>query len=194
MRAAVIRAPGSIEVQDVATPAPAAGEARVRVAFCGVCGSDLHRFRGDLPLVSVTPGHEISGVVESVGSGVTTISPGDRVCVEPIAPCGSCRYCSTGHHQLCSHARYLAGNANGGFAAFVILPATMLHRLPETITLDQAALMEPLAVAVHAVRQGEVGPGSSVCVLGAGTIGLLALQAARANGAGRVFITAKHAH
>jgi 2-desacetyl-2-hydroxyethyl bacteriochlorophyllide A dehydrogenase len=194
MRAAVFRAPGSIEVQDVATPAPAAGEARVRVAFCGVCGSDLHRFRGDLPLITVTPGHEISGVVDSVGPGVTTLSVGDRVCIEPIVPCGTCRYCSTGHHQLCTDSHVLAGDVDGGFAEYVVLPATMLHRLPGTIPLEQAALMEPLAVSVHAVRQGSIGPGSTVCVLGAGTIGLLALQAARANGAGKVLITAKRAH
>jgi threonine dehydrogenase-like Zn-dependent dehydrogenase len=166
----------------------------VRVAFCGVCGSDLHRFRGDLPLISVTPGHEISGVVDSVAPGVTSIAAGDRVCVEPLVPCGDCRYCRTGHHQLCTRAHYLAGDVDGGFAEFVSVPAMMLHRLPDTIPLDQAALMEPLAVAVHAVRQGGVGAGSSVCVLGAGTIGLLVLQAARAHGAGEVLITAKHAH
>ena len=194
MRAAVFRAPGLIEVHDVPTPAPGAGEALVRVAFCGVCGSDLHRFRGDLPLISVTPGHEISGIVDSVAPGVTAVAPGDRVCVEPLVPCGDCRYCRTGHHQLCAHAHYLAGDVDGGFAEFVIVPATMLHRLPDSMPLEQAALMEPLAVAVHAVRQGGVGPGSSVCVLGAGTIGLLVLQAARANGAGQVLITAKHAH
>jgi 2-desacetyl-2-hydroxyethyl bacteriochlorophyllide A dehydrogenase len=95
---------------------------------------------------------------------------------------------------LCVHARYLAGDVNGGFAEYVVLPATMLHRLPQAIPLEQAALMEPLAVSVHAVRQGGVGPGSTVCVLGAGTIGLLALQAARATGAGQVLITAKRAH
>jgi threonine dehydrogenase-like Zn-dependent dehydrogenase len=194
MRAAIFRAPGSIEVQDVGCPVPAAGQARVKVAFCGVCGSDLHRFRGDLPLISVTPGHEISGVVDSVAPGVTWVAPGDKVCVEPIVPCGDCRYCRTGHHQLCTRVHYLAGDVDGGFAEFVIAPATMLHPLPDTIPLEQAALMEPLAVAVHAARQGGVGPGSSVCVLGAGTIGLLVLQAARAHGAGQVFITAKHAH
>ncbi len=194
MRAAVFRAPGWVEVHEVAAPVPAAGEARVRVAFCGVCGSDLHRFRGDLPLVSVTPGHEISGIVDSVGAGVTSIGPGDKVCVEPLVPCGACRYCRTGHHQLCAHAHYLAADVDGGFAEYVIVPATMVHRLPDTIPLEQAALMEPLAVAVHAARQGGVGPGSSVCVLGAGTIGLLAVQVARAYGASQVMITAKHAH
>jgi 2-desacetyl-2-hydroxyethyl bacteriochlorophyllide A dehydrogenase len=194
MRAAIFRAPGSIEVRDVPTPAAGAGDALVRVAFCGVCGSDLHRFRGDLPLISVTPGHEISGVVECVGPGVSTLAAGDRVCIEPMVPCGLCRYCNTGHHQLCAHAHYLGADLDGGFSEYVVLPETMLHRLPEVIPLEQAALMEPLAVAVHAVRQGGVGPGSSVCILGAGTIGLLALQAARANGARQVLITAKRDH
>jgi 2-desacetyl-2-hydroxyethyl bacteriochlorophyllide A dehydrogenase len=194
MRAAVFRAPGRIEVHDVQIPEPGAGQARVRVSFCGVCGSDLHRFRGDLPMPSVTPGHEISGTVDSVAPGVTSVAPGDRVCVEPMVPCGDCRYCRTGHHQLCAHAHYLAADVDGGFAEYLIAPAMMLHRLSEAIALDQAALMEPLAVAVHALRQGDVRPGSSVCVLGAGTIGLLVLQAARAQGASQVLITARHAH
>ncbi len=146
MRAAVFRAPGSIEVQDVATPAPAAGEARVRVAFCGVCGSDLHRFRGDLPLITVTPGHEISGVVDSVGPGVSTLSAGDRVCIEPILPCGTCRYCSTGHHQLCVHARYLAGDVNGGFAEYVVLPATRVGNRPAIQLGRQQRALRPRVV------------------------------------------------
>ena len=98
MRAAVFRARGSIVVQDVATPTPAAGQARVKVGYCAVCGSDVHRFRGDLPLVPVTPGNEISGVVDVVGPGVAGVSPGNRVCVEPIVLCGSCQCCNTGHH------------------------------------------------------------------------------------------------
>ena len=178
-----------------AAPVAAAGEARVRVAFCGVCGSDLHRFRGDLPLIGVTPGHEISGVVDSVGAG-------RHVRSRRATGCASSRSCrvvtaATAAPAITSCApapTILAGDVDGGFAEFVNVPATMLHRLPDTIPLDQAALMEPLAVAVHAVRQGGVGPGSSVCVLGAGTIGLLVLQAARAHGAGQVLITAKHAH
>jgi 2-desacetyl-2-hydroxyethyl bacteriochlorophyllide A dehydrogenase len=194
MRAAIFRAPGRIELHDVAAPVPGQGEARIRVAFCGLCGSDLHRFRGDLPVIAVTPGHEISGVVDRVAEGVTSIAAGDRVCVEPLVPCGVCRYCRTGHQQLCVDAHFLAADVPGGFAEYVTVPATMLHRLPDALPLDEAALMEPLAVSVHAVRQGRVGPGSSVCVLGAGTIGLLALQAARANGAGWVSITARHPH
>jgi 2-desacetyl-2-hydroxyethyl bacteriochlorophyllide A dehydrogenase len=191
MRAAVFRAPGSIVLQDAALPIPATGQARVKVAFCGVCGSDLHRFRGDLPLISVTPGHEISGVVDVIGPAVTAVALGDRVCVEPVVPCGNCRYCRTGHHQLCTNARFLAGDVDGGFAEYLCVPAQMLHRLPPAIPLDQGVLMEPLAVSVHAVRRGRVGRGSSVCVLGAGTIGLLVLQVARASGAGQVLITAK---
>jgi 2-desacetyl-2-hydroxyethyl bacteriochlorophyllide A dehydrogenase len=194
MRAAVFRGPGSIVLQDVPTPLPTAGQARIKVSFCGVCGSDLHRFRGDLPIISVTPGHEISGVVDAVGENVAGLAPGERVCVEPIVPCGSCRYCASGHHQLCRQARFLAAEVGGGFADYVCVPASMLHRVPDTITLEQAALMEPLAVAVHAARQGGLGRGSSVCVLGAGTIGLLALQVARAGGASLVLITAKRAH
>jgi 2-desacetyl-2-hydroxyethyl bacteriochlorophyllide A dehydrogenase len=194
MRAAQFRAPGAIVVYDAPIPVAAAGEVRVRVAFCGVCGSDLHRFRGDMPLISVIPGHEISGIVDEIGPGVTVVTRGDRVCVEPLIPCGNCRYCSTGHHQLCPNARFLAGDVDGGFAEYVCVPAQMVHRLPASIPLDQAALMEPLAVTVHAMRRGRVGRGSSVCILGAGTIGLLALQVARVSGAGQVLITAKRAH
>jgi L-iditol 2-dehydrogenase len=194
MQAAWLRGEGAIGLRERATPIPHGDEARVRIAFCGVCGSDLHRFRGDLPLISVTPGHELSGVVDAVGPDVSNLKVGDRVAVEPLVPCRACRYCNSGHHQLCPRAEFLAADVDGGFAEYVVLPELMLHRLPPAVSLAQGALAEPLAVALHALRLGAVGRGSTVCVLGAGTIGLLTLQAARASGATRVIITARHAH
>ncbi len=194
MQAAWLQGVGAIGLRERSTPLPHGDEARVRIAFCGVCGSDLHRFRGDLPLISVTPGHELSGVVDAVGRDVSTLSVGDRVVVEPLVPCRACRYCNSGHHQLCPRAEFLAADVDGGFAEYVVLPELMLHRLPAAVSLAQGALAEPLAVALHALRLGGVGRGSTVCVLGAGTIGLLTLQAARASGAARVLVTARHPH
>ncbi len=194
MRAAWFQGTGAIGLRERPTPAPSADEARVRVAFCGVCGSDLHRFRGDLRLIAVTPGHELSGVVDAVGPDVTSLRVGDQVAVEPLLPCRACRYCHSGHHQLCPRARFLAADVDGGFAEYLVLPELMLHRLPPAVSLAQAALAELLAVALHALRLGAVRRGSTVCVLGAGTIGLLVLQAARASGAARVFVTASRPH
>jgi 2-desacetyl-2-hydroxyethyl bacteriochlorophyllide A dehydrogenase len=194
MRAAWFQGTGAVGLRQRATPEPRADEARVRIAFCGVCGSDLHRFRGDLPLITVTPGHELSGVVDAVGPDVTSLRVGDQVAVEPLVPCRACRYCHSGHHQLCPRAEFLAADVDGGFAEYVVLPELMLHQLPPAVSLAQAALAEPLAVALHALRLGGVGRGSTVCVLGAGTIGLLVLQAARASGAARVLITARYPH
>ena len=194
MRAARFQGTGAIGLRECPTPQPTADRARVRIAFCGVCGSDLHRFRGDLPLITVTPGHELSGVVDAVGPDVSSLRVGDQVAVEPLVPCRACRYCHSGHHQLCPRAEFLAADVDGGFAEYVVLPELMLHRLPPTVSLARAALAEPLAVALHALRLGGVGRGSTVCLLGAGTIGLLVLQAARASGAGRVFITASRPH
>jgi 2-desacetyl-2-hydroxyethyl bacteriochlorophyllide A dehydrogenase len=194
MKAAISHAPWEVHIEEAPTPQPGDGEVRLKVAYCGLCGSDLHRFQGSFPQVPLAAGHEISGVVEAVGPGVSEFEAADRVCVEPILYCGGCRYCRTGHSQLCDQAVFLAVDVPGGFAEYLVVPAYTLLHLPESISLEEGAMIEPLAVAVHAVAQARLQAGDSVCVLGAGTIGLLVLQVARAAGAGRVVVTAKHDH
>jgi L-iditol 2-dehydrogenase len=194
MRAAFCPAPGTIELREVPVPDPGPGEVVIRVAACGICGSDLHWYHGALPPPKVCPGHEIAGVVDRCGAGVDAVRAGDRVAVEPMIVCRECHYCRSGRPQLCPQLRILGMHRPGGLAEYVLAPAYALYRLPAALDDPLGALVEPTAVCVHAVRLGEVRLGARVLILGAGTIGLLAVLAARAAGAAEVVITARHPH
>ncbi len=183
---------GTIHVHEVAETAPAAGEVRVRIRRCGICGSDLHAFRGHAPLPPVCPGHEMSGVVDSIGRGVTSVREGDRVAIEPIRRCGECRHCVAGNYHLCGRLAVHGVTLQGGMASSLVVPDYALFPLPDSLDYALGALAEPMAVAVHAARLGGVGEHSRVLVLGAGTIGLVAAAAARHLGASYVAISARH--
>ena len=183
---------GRIAIRPVDPAMPPPGEVRVRVVRCGICGSDLHSFRGHSSLPTVCPGHEISGIVDVVGSGVTSVREGDRVAVEPVRRCGECRHCLAGNYHLCGRLQLHGVTLPGGMASHVVVPENMLFELPASIDFALGALAEPMAVAMHAARLGGVGRNSRVLVLGAGTIGLVAAAAARHLGAGYVAISARH--
>jgi L-iditol 2-dehydrogenase len=192
MIAAFCTAPKQLELREVPTPEPSAGEVVIRVRRCGICGSDLHFYHGALPPPPVCPGHEIAGEVAAVGSGVTKLKAGDRVAVEPLVVCGECFYCRTGDYQLCPSFQVAGNSVDGGFAEYMRMPAYALFRLPAAIDYEVGALTEPLAVTVHAARLAPIRMGDRVLILGAGTIGLLAIASAKAAGAGDVWITARH--
>jgi 2-desacetyl-2-hydroxyethyl bacteriochlorophyllide A dehydrogenase len=184
--------PRTIELLDIPKPESGPGETVIRVRSCGICGSDLHFFHGGFPPPPVCPGHEISGEVVAVGEATGTIRPGDRVAVEPLVVCRECWACRTGDYQLCTHFRLLGTMLDGGFAEYVRVPEYALFPLPAGVDYEVGALTEPLAVAVHAARLANVRLGDRVLVLGAGTIGLLCVAAAKAAGAAEVWITARH--
>lgn len=180
------------ELRDIERPTPGLGEALVRVRSCGICGSDLHFYHGGLPPPAVCPGHEISGEVADVGGEVADLRPGDRVAVEPLVVCGRCPFCRVGDYQLCTHLGIVGNMVDGGFASFIRMPASALFRLPAAVDFEVGALTEPLAVSVHGVRLAGTRMGDRVLVLGAGTIGLMAVAAARAAGATEVWVTARY--
>lgn len=192
MHAAFCTEPGKFVLRDVAQPTPCADEAVVQVHSCGVCGSDLHYFHGGFPPPPVCPGHEISGRVTAVGDAVRQIGIGERVAIEPLVVCRECPYCRSGDYQLCRKFCLVGTMRDGGFAEYVVMPAYALFPLPPAVDYEIGALTEPLAVAVHAVRLAKLGLGHRILVLGAGTIGLLSVAAARAAGAAEVWITARH--
>ncbi len=194
MRGLFCTAARQLEVREIDAPAPAPGEAVVRVRACGICGSDLHWFGGASPPPQVCPGHECVGEIAAVGAAVSALREGDRVAVEPLRPCGVCERCGRGAYHLCSRLEILGISRNGGLADFVAVPAERLYALPADLPMRSAALSEPLAVCVHAVRLAPVALGDRVLVLGAGTIGLLSIVAARAAGAAEVWATARHPH
>ncbi len=170
-------------------PRPGPGQVLVRTARVGVCASDVHyythgrigRFVVDRPLVL---GHEAAGVICELGQGVRRLRVGDRVSLEPGYPCGRCAYCRQGRYNLCAEMTFMATPpVDGAFAEYLAWPEDFAYKIPDQMSLDTAALLEPLAVGIWAARRGGVQPGSSVAVFGAGPIGCTTLQAARAAGA-----------
>ncbi len=194
MRAAFCLEPRKTELREIPDPKPASGEVVVRVHNCGICGSDLHFFSGQFPPPPVCPGHEIAGEVAEVGPGVGNVRAGDLVVVEPLVTCRQCNFCLSGNYQLCPELRVLGNMVHGGFADYVRVPASAVFPLPAKLDMAVAALAEPLAVAVHGLRLVPVCAGDRVAVLGAGTIGLMSVAAARASGASEVWVTARYVH
>lgn len=195
MRATCVKGPGKFEVREVETPTPGVSDVVVRVRNCGICGSDLHSFRGHFPMMpGLIMGHEIAGEVAEIGGDVHGVQVGDRVAVEPLIFCGSCTWCRSGQYQHCGSRSVLGMMAPGGFAEYIRVPATSLYKVPDSVPFDVAALVEPLAVAVHGLRLARLEGGERVAVLGAGTIGLMSTLVARALGAGDIAVTARYEH
>ena len=184
-----------IEVKDTPVPAPGAGEVLLRVRACGICGSDLHFYRGELPaLPTISPGHEFAGEVTEVGEGVQGFASGQRVVVEPIRACRRCSYCRTGSYHLCPKRVLLGTFANGGLAEYVTVPDYTLYPLPDALDYELAALVEPLAVAVHGLHLVDLSFGERVIILGSGSIGVMVALVARALGAADVIVTYRYEH
>jgi L-iditol 2-dehydrogenase len=192
MRALVLTEYKRLQVREV--PEPTAGEADVlvRVRACGICGSDVHGFDGSSGrrIPPAVMGHEAAGVVERVGTAVRGLSRGDRVTFDSTVSCGRCALCRHGRSNLCDARRVLGVSCaeyrqDGAFAELVAVPAHIVYPLPADLAFEDAAMVEPVAVAVHAVARAPL-PARTAVVVGAGTIGLLVIQALRAAGAGRV--------
>lgn len=191
MKRVVVR-PGEIVLEDAAIPVPLPSEVQVETTVTGVCGSDTHAAHGRHPFVPLPyyPGHEVVGVVRAVGSDVAGFAIGDRVTVEPTLPCWMCKMCTSGRSNLCENLRFFGcGYEQGGMADYFTIPANRLHAVPEDLSDMQAVLIEPLATPVHAVRLAGDVADKVVVIIGAGTIGLLVLAAARHAGARRVVMT-----
>lgn len=196
MRSLLLSQYKQLSVTDTPDPVPAADEVLIRVSACGICGSDVHGYDGSSgrripPLIM---GHEAAGTIAAAGPEVTRFRVGDRVTFDSTIYCGECEYCRRGDVNLCDSRQVLGVSCddyrrNGAFAEFVAVPERVLYALPPHMPFTHAAMLEATAVALHAVRMaGDVLPGSTALVIGAGMIGLLVMQAARASGFARVFV------
>ncbi len=191
MRQLVISSPGVVELREAEIPEPGPGEVQVLTKVVGICGSDLHALAGTHPFITLpcVPGHEVAGVVGKTGQGVTGLEAGMRVILEPNLYCGQCPYCRAGRYNLCERLRVVGCQATGAMADAFTAPASRFHVIPDSLTDAQAALVEPLSTAVHAVRMAGPLAGAAVAVLGAGTIGLLTVIAAARAGARAVAVS-----
>lgn len=165
---------GDFRQEEVSKPVPDDGEALIKVEASGICGSDIPRIYRDgayrMPLI---PGHEFSGIVEETGKDSEAVCKEKRVGVFPLIPCGQCISCKKNRHEMCRNYSYLGSRRDGGFAEYVTVPVKNLIELPEEVSFEQAAMLEPMAVAVHAMRRINISEKDSVVVCGLGTIGLL---------------------
>ncbi len=193
MKALVLQAPKQFEMEDRPVPEIGAGDVLIAVAACGICGSDIHGMDGSTgrrqtPLIM---GHEAAGVIAEVGADVRDWAPGGRVTFDSTVYCGECSYCRAGKINLCVKRRVLGVacddfHQDGAFAEYVAVPQRILYRLPESVSFEHAAMIEPVSVAVHAVSRAHLAPGDTVLVVGAGMIGLLIIQVARWAGCGKI--------
>lgn len=187
----VMTAPGEIIFREIENPIPAAGEVVVKIMRIGVCGSDIHVWHGKHPFTSypVTQGHEVSGEITALGEGVTGLSVGQKVTIQPQVVCGKCYPCRHGKYNLCEELKVMGFQTTGVASEYFAVDAAKVTPLPESMSFDEGAMIEPLAVAVHAVRKFGDMQGVRVAVLGAGPIGILVAQAAKGMGAESVLIT-----
>jgi L-iditol 2-dehydrogenase len=199
-RAAVLHGPGDVRVEERAVPEPGPREVLVEIAAVGVCGSDVHYYEhGRIGSFVVRDpmvlGHESSGRIAALGEGATKHAVGDRVALEPGVPCGRCRECRAGRYNLCQDVKFFATPPiDGAFANYVTIHEDFAFALPDNVSDDAGALMEPLSVGVWACRRAGVTAGDRVLVTGAGPIGQLAAQCARAFGATEVIVTDVNPH
>jgi L-iditol 2-dehydrogenase len=201
MKRATMTAPGQIEISEAPVPSPGPGEALLRIQRIGVCGSDIHVFHGKHPYTSypVVQGHEFSALIEAVGPGVVNVKRGDKVTALPQLVCGECPPCLRGDEHICDVLKVQGFQAPGCAQQFWVTAADKIVKLPDSFSFEQGALVEPISVAVHALTRatnisapGSRAPhlaGRRVVVLGAGPIGNLVAQAARASGAEQILIT-----
>ena len=200
MRTAVLTEPGTIAVETRPVPQPAADEVLIEVRSVGVCGSDTHYYDhgriGDHVVTGpLVLGHESAGVIVAVGSGVDPARVGERVAIEPGVPCRACPQCLTGHYNLCPDMVFHATPpVDGTLAEYVTHLATFAFALPDSVSFDEGAMLEPLSVGIWACRRAAVGPGVRVLVTGAGPVGQLAAQTATAFGATEVVVADVNAH
>jgi L-iditol 2-dehydrogenase len=195
MKALLLSEYNHLEITDLATPIPAADELLIEVAACGICGSDVHGFDGSTGrrIPPIVMGHEAAGTVAALGSEVTGFKVGDRVTFDSTVYCGQCEYCRRGEINLCDNRQVLGVSCGeyrraGAFAEFLTVPARIAYALPESFSFSEAAMLEAVSVALHGVAVSQMSGGETVLVIGAGMIGLLLLQAARAAGASTVYV------
>jgi L-gulonate 5-dehydrogenase len=185
MKALIIDKPRSMKVADINTPNIGVSDVLVQIKATGVCAGDIHIYHGKSPyaVYPIVGGHEIAGIIATVGKEVKTIRTGDRVVVDPFIGCGKCYACSVGKYNCCSRLHILGVHSNGGFAEYMAVPVKQIFKVPDHLPLEIAAFAEPIAIGIQACNRGELVAGETVLVLGCGPIGMVTIEVAKARGA-----------
>lgn len=183
--------PSGVAVEEREVPSPGSGELKIQVEASGLCGTDLHIAAGEYPLAQpgVTLGHEFSGIIAEVGSGVEKFEAGQRIVIDPNIPCRVCTYCHSSRPHLCENPEAIGVTLNGGLSTLAVVPASQAYLVPEDVPPGAAALTEPLACALHAVDLSGVRPGDTALVIGAGPIGILCAALLVTSGASKVMVS-----
>ena len=189
MKAAVLENKGVLTYKDVPTPQPGPGHVRLRVKAISICGSDIKRFVDGHRMYPLILGHENSGVIDGVGSGVSESYIGKHAAIIPLVPCFDCEQCQRGYYSACHRYSFIGSRQSGGFAEFVDLPERNVFILPDDLSFEHAALIEPSTVARHMLALGDFKSGQTAVVLGAGSIGLMLVQWLRILGASQIIVT-----
>lgn len=200
MKAAVYYGPNKLDVTEVARPEPGPGTVQIQVGFNGICGTDLHEYFAGPIFIPTAPhpltgqqlplvmGHEFAGTITAVGAGVKGWAEGDRVAVEPIYRCGHCPACQAGNYNICAQIGFHGLMSDGGMAEYTVVPTDMLHKLPDNVSLELGALVEPMSVAYHAATLGEPPAHGTAMVFGAGPIGIGLWFALRGKGLEDIYV------
>jgi 2-desacetyl-2-hydroxyethyl bacteriochlorophyllide A dehydrogenase len=189
MKALVVDGPRRAEVKEVPIPVPGPGELLIRVERAGICGTDIHIYKGEyVSTYPVIPGHEFAGTVVQLGEGVTRFQLGDRVTVEPNIRCGQCTYCLSHRSNHCDHWQAVGVTRDGAMAEYVTVPAGNVFALPQEMSFAQGAFIEPLACVVHAMNRLQPAPGSRTLLFGAGAMGQQLIQALAQSGASELAV------
>lgn len=200
MKAAVLCGPGDVKLENINMPDLKPEWVLIKVKAVGICGSDLHFYKEktSIPIISeigigkYVPGHELSGEIYAVGLNVSGLNVGDRVAVEPIIKCNKCQWCRVGWYNLCEDYKLIGFHYNGGMAEYCAVPSENCFKLPEQVSFEDAAMLDCIATALHAINKMQICSEDRVLILGAGTIGLLALQIALIEGAYEVYVSGTH--
>ncbi|MBR5739601.1 MAG: zinc-dependent alcohol dehydrogenase family protein [Lachnospiraceae bacterium] len=192
MKAGVFYKANDLRIEEIEKPVPGRDEVLIRVKACGICGTDVHIFKGDKGCFPTPPGtvlgHEFSGIIEAVGADVTEFGPGDRVTVDPNKLCGECSYCKSGIGHFCERMVGIGTSVNGGFAEYCAVPKSQVYRIADGTTYEMAAMTEPTACCLHGIDLCELSCGDTVAVIGGGMIGMIMLQLSKLSGAGKLIL------
>ncbi|HMO57488.1 MAG TPA: galactitol-1-phosphate 5-dehydrogenase [Roseiflexaceae bacterium] len=196
MQVLMYEGPWQMPLREIDAPVAGANDVIVKVEAVGICGSDVHGFTGSTGrrTPGIVMGHEVSGTISALGSAVRGYHIGDRVIIQPQTTCGSCRMCLAGRSNICEKRTMIGMHTHGAYAEAVRVPSAQLYRMPDGLSWEHGALVEPLAVALHAVNCTPLNLMESVVIVGAGPIGLLALLGARLKGAGKIIVTDRSKH